>query len=924
VRVHDAAEPRASRTNPLLLLVLGIAIGVALDPGAWWDAARQQLAGTPKARVQPVDAPVPGAGATGLPTLAFEIDSEAAEQLARVRQRAVSRNLIVQEGDETVPARVRFEGRDLDARVRIKGDWLDHVASPKWSLRVELEDDALLGMRRFSIQHPNTRGYLSEWLVLAAARREGVLAPRSTFVEVTVNGVAKGVYYLEEHLAKELLESQGRREGPILKLDEGTLWEARLQYLNRGGWETLPELAQRSERPETAELSAFGEGRLEKLDALRAQRASARAALRTLQLAVEAATDDAEQLARLEARVALEGRSIDSLVDVEAWATMHALVSVFHANHGLIWHNLRFYHDPLSARLHPILFDAAAGLWLNPDRPVLRASDPVIAELEKSPAYRLALFQRLGVLLSPEWLDGLLADVGPELQHYQAALRHEGLLPPEKDAAHLIDLVRHQQVLLRSLALPRRAANFHGRLEAEARDDSVVDGDLVVEAWSATEAPVLVEGFRFGNGRIVPAARTLAADSRPIARPHGEAVMLPRGGRRASFRFPADVRLANLSGVDQLVQAVREEAGTDGDADLEVVVLYRPAATRDLRERALRMRRVDASGSGGRPDAPTLDAALERHSFLRFDAERRELWVRPGIWTVDGDLVLPSGHALRAGPGTTLRFAEGAALVASAALHLEGDADRPVALEAAPGQQGWAGVAVLDAAGPSRLAHVVVRDASAIERGGWILTGGVSFVRSELSLIDSRIEGASGEDALNVVGAPFHVERVAFVGTLSDAFDADSADGLVIASAFEDVGADALDLSGSRVRVEDSHFRGIGDKAVSAGERTVLALESSRIDGARIGVASKDGSHVEITSLELSGITRYELTAYVKKPAFGPSVMRAQGLRRLEGEPTAGERFLVQEGCEILVDGRQLPTRPLDVKRLYADGVLGT
>ena len=61
-------------------------------------------------------------------------------------------------------------------------------------------------MRTFSIQAPQTVGLLWEWLMLAALRRENVLAARSTFVNVIINGNDAGVYFLMEHFGKELLE----------------------------------------------------------------------------------------------------------------------------------------------------------------------------------------------------------------------------------------------------------------------------------------------------------------------------------------------------------------------------------------------------------------------------------------------------------------------------------------------------------------------------------------------------------------------------------------------------------------------------------------------------------------------------------------------------------------------------------------------
>ena len=144
--------------------------------------------------------------------------------------RAHARGQIRQEPDDRVKAQVRVGEQTVAARVRIKGDFLDHLRGDKWSLRIELKNGKLFGMSRLSIQSPATRGYLWEWLVMEAARRDGLLAPRSMFVNVVVNNHPTGIYYLEEHFSKELLESQGRREGPIVTFDDATYLNSLSQH----------------------------------------------------------------------------------------------------------------------------------------------------------------------------------------------------------------------------------------------------------------------------------------------------------------------------------------------------------------------------------------------------------------------------------------------------------------------------------------------------------------------------------------------------------------------------------------------------------------------------------------------------------------------------------------------------------------------
>src|SRR6185436_1293843 len=194
----------------------------------------------------------------------------------------------------------------------------DHVEGQRWSYRIHIRSGSYQGMREFSIQAPSTRGYLWEWLVHQAARREGVLVPRSTFLNVVQNGHALGVYFLEEHFEKELLESQGRREGPIVVWDESTLWATLLQegsVPSKGvrGFESALEAG--AHTPEPAEVRAFGEKRLSSLENLNHSLQAAldqMKALRALALADQPETDRRRVL---EAMDELRGRTLEDLVD---------------------------------------------------------------------------------------------------------------------------------------------------------------------------------------------------------------------------------------------------------------------------------------------------------------------------------------------------------------------------------------------------------------------------------------------------------------------------------------------------------------------------------------------------------------------------------------------------------------------------------
>jgi len=807
-----------------------------------------------------------------LATLRIELPPESAAVLQNTRDRALETGLIQQTEEDTARATVVFEGRRMPAEVRIKGDWTDHVSTDQWSLRIRLDEDRILGFRVFSIQAPATVGYLGEWLVLETMRREGVLAPRSTFVNVVINGNEAGIYFLQEHFSKELLESQGRREGPILVWDEDTHWNALLQAgLELPG----PYPAQPAFRIDTAEVRAYGERRLSSVESLSRALDAAAEKMRALRALAVANRPTNERLRALQALDDLQGRTIEELVNVDRLACAHALASLFRLEHSLWWHNMRFYHDPVLDRLEPIMFDNMLHLESEPDPVVFRARG-FPAQFTKSRAYTNGVFRYLGRFVRPEYLEELLADLGPELE------RFEPLVQP-RSVARIVRRLHSQQEYLRSVVIPADPINFRASYElVEPRRSGAatvpgVTGTIRVEAWSTTRVPVVVAGFRFSNGSVVPAARALVAESSGGTSLEGDGVVLPVDGRPVRFAFALDERLANLETVQQIQRAVREQLSNSGALRLDVEALFRPLASGETTAEVLDFRRFDPAwvAAGGRPEAPSIEEAMAAHAFLDLDPVTGELVVRRGVWDVEGDLVLPQAATLRILAGTTLRFQPAAVLVATGPLFIEGSAEEPVVLE--PTHAAWKGIVVLDARARSTWSHVVVRATDAVTRAGWSVTGGVTFYRSPVSLADCTFAGTLAEDALNVFGTDIALERVTFTDCPSDAFDGDFVTGTLSACSFLRGGGDGADFSGSDVRLIDCTFEGLADKAISAGERSRVHVQGGRATDISIGVAAKDGSEVDLVDLVISAASRFALAVYVKKTEYGPASLSAEG-----------------------------------------------
>lgn len=259
------------------------------------------------------------------------------DRLREQRRQALRAGILSTGEDAWVPASIRRRDRTVRVKLRLKGDWTDHIETEKWSFRVQVRgDETLFGMREFSPQHPETRNYVYESIDRAAMRREDIVSLRCDFVEVTLNDRDLGVCALEEHFDKLLVEANRRREGPILKFNEETLWADRMAQ----------------DRRDEASPSDLRSWFASAVDAFNMRRIQA----------------DPAMLEQFRAgRRLLEGFRSGELRTSQAFDTTRlarffALSELLGATHGAgLWHNLRFYYNSLTSRLEPIAFDGGTG-----------------------------------------------------------------------------------------------------------------------------------------------------------------------------------------------------------------------------------------------------------------------------------------------------------------------------------------------------------------------------------------------------------------------------------------------------------------------------------------------------------------------------------------------------------------------------------
>lgn len=803
----------------------------------------------------------------GLPTLYIDMPFESYQQLLVKRDEAVKLGILFTSDEDFVPATVQLQdGQKLDADIRLKGDWTDHLQGDKWSFRIELKEDGeILHTRKFSIQSPATREYLREWAFHQNLMREGVLTTRYEFVNVMLNGKLLGVYAFEENFATELMESQGRRAGVIIRFDEDLFWQNTANFWSRGltgkGTFLTTEAA-------SAAISPFMASKIAQDPVLSAEAQTAQNLLR------------AYQTGELPA---------EQVFDLPLMGRFFALSDLWSACHGTFWHNIRFYYNPITALLEPVGYDNEPFQWCDQNHTIV--SSFINKSLFDDPAIRAAYAAELARVARPEYVAQLQSDLQERHDALSAALKIE---------------FPHEDILVDWTKLNNRAVT----LTQEINPPATVRGSYTLQGVGLESSQPPSLQLNLINLMILPVEVTRVEINGKEVGSSTLPQILPMVNDPSEDKFfPVQISI-NLYDIEL----------TTGELP-EVVVFTRLVGLEEEIPVALSGAQLpDSMQVGAAPVQPTLQEVLDAHPFLkRIPDEASRLIISQGNWAVRGDLILPIDTDLIIPPGVTLRFEPGAILYLNGSLHIKGAESQPVVLTAQDEVQGWGGIVVSNAPHSSNWEYAIVERTAGIERGGWILTGGITFFQSDVNLKHVFIGRNFTEDAINVVHGKFNFVDSEFAFTQADAFDSDFSEGTITNCSFHDIPGDAVDVSGTTAVIDGARMVRIQDKGVSVGEQSTVTLQGVVMEDVNIGVSSKDLSKTTLLGTTINNAHFAALAAYIKKPVYGPAFIEAPDIIITNTETEA----IAQTGSTILLRGNAVQTVDMDVDRLYSEQLLG-
>lgn len=755
--------------------------------------------------------------------IALSVSKKNYEKIKQIRTNALDVGILISGDDDFVKAKLSTPTSDAQTiKMRLKGDWSDHLVHPKkWSYRVIMDgEDTYQGMRKFSIQHPSTRNFLWEWIYHKTMRANDLIGLRYDFAQVDINietsnntqKLPLGIMAIEESFDKILIENNRRREGIIIALDESLLWNDRAKQQNLGQPKSSRSRALHS--PLKAPIKLFNESKVLANPSLAKQFETAKGLL------------DGLRKGQLK---------ISEVFDMDRLTTFVALSNLFGGQHGLLWHNLRVYYNPITNKLEPIAFDSDSG------QKVSKIIHYPFAK--EDPLYHKKLVEKFELVTSSSFIQNIIDEQEKDLSFWAKQLKSEF-----KKMSLDISVLEHNSNFIKKQIFPSDniSVNF---LNFE-------EGSIELSIQNLSDYPVIINSLNLENGKVL---NTFLAENE-----------IGSKGKK-SITFPLKETFSNA-----FVSKKNKEGGFRYPKDLKKIkVNYSLAGSQYERYENIIPFNLEVEEDFNQKYKASFRPNFKSLSFIEVIEDRKVIKFKKGKHILNKSLVIPTGHKVVIEAGCHLEFRNKASLTSYSPIIAKGTKTNPIKFQSS--NSSGAGVFVTTTKQKSILTYCHFVNLSNPKLNNWSLSGAVNFHEAEVEIAHCVFRQNRCEDGLNIIRSNFSIRNSVFKDTQSDAFDGDFVKGRIVHSQFINAGNDGIDVSGSNIDINHIIIKNPADKAISGGEASKITGKNVKIRGGEIGLVSKDLSTVTISNVDIQD-TRLAFSCFQKKSEFGPGLIQVEGV----------------------------------------------
>ena len=797
--------------------------------------------------------------------LEIVLDTSDYDKIMKKRKQAFENGVLQTSDNDWVKSIIVDNDKAMKAKVRLKGDWLDHLWGDKWSYRVKMRKSNIFNrLRTFSLQTPAARSFLMEWLTHKLYHKNDMLTTRYGFIPLMFNNQPRGIYVWEEHFVKQLLEWNDRREGPIVKFSEDSFWQIQKMNINHKKWPVFPFY-------QTAVIIPFGESRTVEDTVLYNQFLIAQ---------------------KLMYQYKNQQKIPAELFDLNKLAKYYAMLELTHARHGMVWHNQRMYYNPVICKLEPIAFDgytdhAEPDLTIN-DNIAYRAltqKEPVILQdllifnLFTDTAFLNSYFSYLVKFSTEDFVVSFMDSCESEASYYDSLLRME--FP-----------VYHydNELLFNSAKVIRGYLPELKQIVQDSMVDNKFEFNVLQEVYRDTNVYENTPEF------FVNVYTESSSNDSLNLNIHNyytrDLIFLGTGEDRkqiTNYFIDEPVLPAYINGMD----------GQELTINMDVMAANYMFFMIKGRMDTYTVPILPWPYPDGNTPQQDLWEKVDLNNELFDTIIGKNIFIKKGNLTINKPLIIPDGYRVNFLAGTIINIVDSAMIISYSAVFMHGTKANPIVITSSD-FSGF-GFTVLQAEELSKVENVIFENLNTLNYHHWTLTGALTFYESDVIITNTKFYRNQCEDALNIIRSNFTLSNSSFDFIYGDAFDADFCTGEVLSTTFTNIGNDAMDFSGSEIIIRDSEVNMAKDKGISGGEDSRIYIFNTRIQKANIGLASKDLSIVEVTDSKVE-TCNYGIVLLQKKPEYGPSEMILQNtqLKDLKVE------MLIEEKSKVVIYGRTI------------------
>ncbi len=806
-------------------------------------------------------------------TFIIDIDFENLQKLQKKRKLALNSTYNIKSEDDYVSAVIKYNNKDYKAKIRLKGDGAEtHLdGNKKWSIRIKLLDDGrIFGVRKFSIQKPETLNFIYEWLFHKAYSHVGGISKKYKFIKVKWNGDDWGAMAFNEHFGKELLESNGRRSAPIVRFDT----DYRVKAIATGAkiWnyadtvsskQTDSLIYQNFNNQNPLPISHYGRNQINSDEVFKKQFQTASTLL------------DGWRQGRYD---------VSEVFDLDKFAKYVALCDIFEGTHGFMDLNMAFYYNPITSKLEPIAEDVHSGihpfilsisiingfisssnilesqnvpnfLWkdysLYENRTILRS-------LFKDESFILMYLEYIKKFSKKDFLDNFIDSINDEMKdelHTLYTDYQNYSFNSKKNKLYSI-----QEIIRLDLNPPTGLLAYLSEYK---------NNKLILDVGVSQILPVEISSINIDDKEYFLKQKKIF---------FGKSKYKLVKYQKLEFDLPQDIIFEN----NEINNIFINYEIIGNDKKYQNKVYSWSSVAEKLKDDVLRER-----------------SSYQNFEFVDVDNKNKIIKIKSGKWEINEDLIIPEKYTVIIEKNTSLDLLNSSLILSYSPIEMQGYEDENILITSTDntGQ----GLSIINANKNSEFNYVTFENLKNPKKGNWELYGAINLYNSPIDMNNVRFKNIDSEDALNLINTKGKIKNSYFKNLSSDAIDTDFSKLEIENSKFEEIGGDAIDTSGSVVSLSSISINKTKDKGISAGENSQISGKNIKIKNSFIGVAIKDLSNVDCKNLILSE-NEYAIVAFQKKPEYGPGFANIENIEFLNNK----EKFLIEEKSLVKIDNKEI------------------